>query len=89
MNLTSLNGLSGNYLQSTLANQLTSNKLNSSSQASKNGQPSAFSQMLSAAGATTSHTAGNPAQLLNQLVSNFQVSGVQSQGQSLDPMSIG
>jgi len=89
MNLTSINGLSGNGLQSTLANQLTSNTLtSSSSQASKNGQPSAFAQMLSAAG-VSSPSAGNAAQLLNQLVSNFQASGVQGQGQSLDPMSIG
>ena len=88
MNLTSLNGLSGSYLQSTLANQLTNNKLTTSSQASKNGQPSAFAQMLSAVAAQPTHTAGNAAQSLNQLVSSFQTSGVQNQSMSLDPMSI-
>jgi hypothetical protein len=92
MNISSLTGISGNFLQSTLANQLTSNTLTGASHASKNGQPSAFAQLLSDASAGTASsksTAGNAGQLLNQLVSNFQASGIQSQGQSLDPSSIG
>jgi hypothetical protein len=89
-----MNTSSLSYLQSTLANQLTSNSLNSSSsQTSKNKQPSVFAQMLSDATANSSAagstaTTGNAAQLLNQLVSNFQVSGIQNQGQSLDPTAI-
>jgi hypothetical protein len=95
MNITSLAGLSGNYLKSALANQLTSNTLtHSSAQTAKNGQPSAFAQMLQEAGVSNAPTGNpssvnNPSQLFNQLVSNFQASGLRNQGQSLDPMSIG
>jgi hypothetical protein len=91
MNTSSINGFSASYLQSTLANQLTSNSLTSSpSKNSKNAEPSAFAQMLSDANAGSSaSTGGNASQLLNQLVSNFQMSGVQNQGQSLDPTLIG
>ena len=96
MNTNSINGLSANYLQSMLANQLTSNSLNSSSKNSKNGEVSAFSKMLSDASANSPGAAnmaaaptGNPTQMLSQMIANFQTSGMQSQGQSFDPMSIG
>jgi hypothetical protein len=71
------------YLQSTLANQLMNSGLtNSSSKSSKNSQASTFAQMLSEA------TANSP-DALSKLVSNFQATGIQNQGQSLDPTSIG
>ena len=89
MNLSSLTGVSGNFLQSTLQKELTSNTLNSSSNSSKSTKASDFAQMLSDAGVTTASTKGNPSQMFSQMVNNFQVSGIQSQGQSLDPTSIG
>ena len=92
MNTSSINGLSANYIQSTLADQLASGSLtNSSSKNAKSSQESPFSKMLSDAtsGASSSTNGSNASHLLSQLVGNYQVSGVQNQGQSLDPMSIG
>jgi len=93
MNTSSINGLSANYIQATLAQQLTTNGLNKSS--AKNNASSGqseFSKLLSdlsnGVSSSTGSNPNNPSQLLNQMVSNFQVSGVANQGQSLDPSAI-
>jgi hypothetical protein len=93
MNINSLNGLPASFLQSTLANQLTTNSLTKSSEQSSNsGTSSPFAQLLNDASAAylpSSKSSTSASQSFNQLVKNFQMSGIQSQGQSLDPMSIG
>jgi hypothetical protein len=89
MNTTSLNGFSPNYIKSMLADQLSTGSLNNSStKNAKTSQTSPFSQMLSdAASGNQAATTSNSSQLLNQLVNNFQSSGLQNQGASLDPSS--
>jgi len=93
MNSTSLNGLSPSYIKATLADQLNTGSLNSSSKNSKTTQPSTFFQMLSDASsanaANASTTSANPSQMLAQSVYNYQAGGIQNQSQSFDPMSIG
>jgi hypothetical protein len=64
-----------------------------SKNSSGSDQMSAFAQMLGAAGESNANpkenSAGNPSQLLNQLVASYQKTSVENQGQSLDPSSIG
>jgi homospermidine synthase len=88
MNFSSLAGVSGNFLQSSLQKELTSNTLSSSSHSAKTKQ-SEFAQLLNDAGVKPAATSANASQMLSQMVNNFQASGIQSQGQSLDPISIG
>lgn len=88
-NTSSINGLSANFIHSMLADQLTNGSLTKSSSKNSASGDSPFSKMLSDATSGSSvASSGNPRQLLSQLVSNYQVGGVQSQGQSLDPMLI-
>jgi hypothetical protein len=89
MNTTSINGFSPNYIKSMLADQLSTGSLNNtSSKNSKTSQQSPFSQMLSdATSGNEAASTSNSSQLLNQLVYNFQSSGLQNQGSSFDPSS--
>jgi len=91
MNSNSINGLTSDNLRSTLQDQLASNNLAQSSNASKKGQLSPFAQLLSdtAAISAVNHNSSNSTvNQFNQLVANYQKSGVQNQSQSLDPNSL-
>jgi len=87
-----INGLSSNFIHSMLADQLTNSSLTKSKNSNGSGD-SPFSKMLSDAtsgsSASTAGTSPNASQLLSQLVSNYRSTGVQNQGQALDPMMIG
>jgi hypothetical protein len=62
MDISSINGFSGGNLQATLANQLTSHTLGSSSHSAKSGAAatSGFAQLLSDASAAQSQAAKPP-----------------------------
>ncbi len=90
MNTSSINGLSGNYIQATLTQLLATNGMNkSSAKNNATSQQSEFSKMLSdVSSGQSASTTGNSSQLLSQMVSNFQANGISGQGQSVDPNSI-
>jgi hypothetical protein len=87
MSTSAINNFSNSYLDTTLPSSKTS-------KASANaGGLSTFAQLLSSS--TSSTTAGgssstnSPTQMLNQLMASFKTNGIQNEGSSVDPMSIG
>ncbi len=87
MTTSPINNLSPSYFEATLATQKPSDA------SSRTGGLSTFAQLLStsassnAAGASSS--TNSPNQMLNQLMTSFKNNGIQNEGSSLDPMSVG
>jgi len=91
MNTSTINNLSSDYLTSML--ETTGN----SSKSSTDNSLSTFAQLLgSAASSSASSTATgsssnthSPTEMLQQLMSSYNSTGLQNQATSLDPMAIG
>ncbi len=87
MSTSAINNPSNSYLDTTLP-------ISNTPKASANdGGLSTFAQLLNSS--TSSTTAGgssstnSPTQMLNQLMASFKTNGIQNEGSSVDPMSIG